>query len=103
MAMKKLLLAIVSLLPSAVFAAEAVNVNARDHSCAELGQIIRGNPKVFVRTGLGGRSFRHPPARCNLGDMYTTVSVKDANGKMCVLQYACITDPASFRNFSFSR
>ncbi|MDQ0320238.1 hypothetical protein QO002_002376 [Pararhizobium capsulatum DSM 1112] len=101
--MKILIFAVGLLLPSTSFAADALNINARDHDCAAIGKIIRDNKKVFVRTGFGGRSFRYPPARCNLGDMYTTVTVRDAKGQQCVLKYACINDPSSFYNFSFDR
>ena len=101
--MKTLIFAVALLFPATGFTADVLNVNARDHDCAAIGKIIRDNKKVFVRTGIGGRSFRYPPARCNLGDMYTTVTVRDAKGQQCVLQYACTTDPSSFRNFSFDR
>jgi hypothetical protein len=48
--------------------------------------------------GFGGRSFRYPPARCNLGDKYDTARVRDANGKLCLLDYECVYDPQSFYN-----
>lgn len=96
--MKHVALAVALLFPSAALAAEAVEVNARDHSCAELAQIIRKERAVFVRMGIGGRSFRYPPARCNLGDKYDTATVRDADGKMCRLDYECVYDPQSFYN-----
>ncbi|MBB2701828.1 UNVERIFIED_ORG: hypothetical protein GGI66_006554 [Rhizobium esperanzae] len=96
--MKIVVLAATLLLPSAALAVEAVEVNARDHSCAELTQIIRKDKAVFVRMGIGGRSFRYPPARCNLGDKYDSATVRDANGKMCRLDYECVYDPQSFYN-----
>ena len=101
--MRNLILSAAFLFSSAAHAVEAYQINARDHSCAEIAQTVRQHKAVFVRTGFGGRSFRHPPGRCNLGDKYTTVSVRDANGQMCVLNYACVNDPSSFYNFNFSR
>jgi len=86
-------------LPLPAFAASAVEVKAGDHSCGELAQIIRQNKKVFVRVGLGGRSFRYPPAQCDMGDKRSTTSVGDAEGRTCVLDYACVFDPASPYNF----
>ncbi|TBC58292.1 hypothetical protein [Rhizobium ruizarguesonis] len=73
--MKSVVLAVALLFPSVALAVEAVEVNARDHSCEELAQIIRKDKAVFVRMGFGGRSFRYPPARCNLGDKYDTARV----------------------------
>lgn len=96
--MKSTVLAVALLFPSAALALEAVEVNARDHSCEELAQIIRKDKAVFVRMGFGGRSFRYPPARCNLGDKYDTARVRDANGKLCLLDYECVYDPQSFYN-----
>ena len=46
--MKSVLLAFALLFPSAALAVEAVEVNARDHSCKELAQIIRKDKAVFV-------------------------------------------------------
>ncbi|MBX5103272.1 hypothetical protein HJB52_15500 [Rhizobium lentis] len=86
-------------LPLPVFAAGAIEVRAGDHSCGELARIIRQNKKVFVRVGLGGRSFRYPRAQCNMGDKRVTTSVRDAEGRACVLDYACVFDPASPYNF----
>ncbi|MDQ0322449.1 hypothetical protein QO002_004655 [Pararhizobium capsulatum DSM 1112] len=65
--MKAVIFAVAPLLPSTGFAADALKVNARDHDCAAISKIIRDNKKEFVSTGFGGRSFRYPPARCNLG------------------------------------
>ncbi|ANL34923.1 hypothetical protein [Rhizobium phaseoli] len=96
--MKIVVLAATLLLPSAALAVEAVEVKARDHSCEELTQIIRKDKAVFVRMGIGGRSFRYPPARCNLGDKYDSATVRDADGKMCRLDYECVYDPQSFYN-----
>ncbi|WSH63462.1 hypothetical protein U8Q05_17585 [Rhizobium ruizarguesonis] len=96
--MKSVVLAVALLFPSVALAVEAVEVNARDHSCEELAQIIRKDKAVFVRMGLGGRSFRYPPARCNLGDKYDTARVRDGNGKLCLLDYECVYDPQSFYN-----
>ncbi len=101
--MRTLIFALALLMPATGFAAEVRNINAKDYDCSGIVGVIRADKKVFVRTGFGGRSFRYPPARCNLGDMYTTVQVRDKNGRQCTLQYACITDPSSFRNFSFGR
>ncbi len=103
MMMKKMIFALTMSLPAAASAADALNIKARDHSCGELEQIIRQEKKVFVRSGIGGQSFRYPPARCNLGDMHVTARLKDANGKLCLLNYACVTNPADPRNFNFSR
>jgi hypothetical protein len=97
--MRNVILAIAALLlPSAAFAADAVEIKARDHSCAELSKFIRQNHKVFVRIGIGGRSFRYPPAQCRLGDKWATTSLRDRDGKLCVLDYACVYDPDSFYN-----
>jgi hypothetical protein len=96
--MRSVILAVALSLPLPAFAAGATEVNAGDHSCGELAQIIRQNKKVFVRVGFGGRSFRYPPARCNLGDKYDTARVRDANGKLCLLGYECVYDPQSFYN-----
>lgn len=101
--MKNLILAVALLSPTTAFAASAYEINARDYDCAGIRKVIGQHHKVFVRTGLAGRSFRAPPAQCDLGDMYTTVTVRDSKGQQCVLQYACITDPSSFRNFDFDR
>jgi hypothetical protein len=96
--MRNVILAAALLMPSAAFAVEAVEINARDHSCAELSQFIRQNKAVFVRIGFGGRSFRYPPAQCRLGDKRSNTSLRDATGKLCVLEYACVYDPQSFYN-----
>ncbi len=64
----------------------------------QIAQMIRQYKAVFVRSGFGGRSFRYPPARCRLGDKRDTISLRDANGRMCVLDYACVYDPDSFYN-----
>jgi hypothetical protein len=86
------------LVPSAASALEAVEVRARDHTCNELAQIIRQERAVFVRIGIGGRSFRSPPAQCSLGDKRDTTSLRDKNGALCLLDYACEYDPTSFYN-----
>jgi len=99
--MKNMILTVAFLLPSSALAVEAVEVNARDYSCNQLAQIIRQEKAVFVRVGFGGRSFRYPPARCRLGDKRDTTSLRDANGRMCILDYACVYDPASSYNWSF--
>ncbi|MBX5009648.1 hypothetical protein HJB67_06630 [Rhizobium lentis] len=96
--MKSVAVAFVLLFPSAALAVEAVEVKAMDHSCEKLAQIIRKEKAVFMRMGIGGRSFRYPPARCNLGDKYDTATVRDADGKMCRLDYECVYDPQSFYN-----
>lgn len=96
--MKHLIFAAVLLLPSAASALEAVEVNARDHSCRELAQIIQQKKAVFVRIGIGGRSFRYPPAQCRLGDKYDVARIRAANGEICVLDYECVYDPQSFYN-----
>ncbi|OWV85436.1 hypothetical protein ATY78_25860 [Rhizobium sp. R635] len=86
-------------LPLPAFAAGVTEVKANAHSCGEIAQIIRQNKKVFVRVGFGGRSFRYPPAQCGPGDKRSTGSFRDAEGKQCVLDYACVYDPASLYNF----
>jgi hypothetical protein len=96
--MRNAILAAVFLLPSAALAVETVKANARDHSCGELAQIIRQSKAVFVRAGIGGRSFRYPPAKCELGDKRATVSIRDASGNQCRLDYACVYDSGSFYN-----
>ena len=101
--MKKLIIAIACLIPTAGFADEAYEIRSRDHTCAEISQIIREHKKVFVRTGFAGRSFRSPPVQCPLGEMYTTARIRDANGQMCVLDHSCIMDPSSFYNRSVFR
>lgn len=96
--MRSLILAAAFLLPTAAFAVEAVEVNARDHSCRELAQIIQQKKAVFIRMGIGGWSFRYPPLQCRLGDKYDVARVRAANGEMCVLNYECVYDPQSFYN-----
>jgi hypothetical protein len=96
--MKYLILAAALLLPSAALAVEAVEINARDHSCRELAQFIQQKKAVFIRMGFGGRSFRYPPAQCRLGDKYDVARLRAANGEMCVLNYECVYDPQSFYN-----
>jgi hypothetical protein len=96
--MKSIIVAVALLFPSVALAVEAVEVNAGDHTCEELAQIIRQDKAVFIRMGIGGRSFRYPPARCNLGDKYDTARIRDAKGKLCVLDYQCVYDPQSFYN-----
>ncbi|OWV74206.1 hypothetical protein ATY75_07930 [Rhizobium sp. N122] len=86
-------------LPLPAFAAGAKEVKASAYSCGELAQIIRQNKKVFVRVGFGGRSFRYPPAQCSMGDKRTSTNFRDAQGKQCILDYACVYDPASPYNF----
>ncbi|SCB57494.1 hypothetical protein GA0061105_102487 [Rhizobium aethiopicum] len=97
--MKTVIFVLVLSLPLPVFAAGAVEIRAGEHRCGELAQIIRQNKKVFVRVGLGGHSFRYPPAQCGMGDKRTSTSVRDAEGRACVLDYACVFDPASPYNF----
>ncbi|OWV78440.1 hypothetical protein ATY77_28970 [Rhizobium sp. R634] len=97
--MKSLIFALALLLPIPAFAAGVREVKANVHSCGEIAQIIRENKKVFVRVGFGGRSFRFPPAQCGPGDKRVTTSFRDAGGKQCVLDYACVYDPASLYNF----
>ncbi|MBB3659274.1 hypothetical protein FHX15_004538 [Rhizobium sp. BK650] len=96
--MRGLILAAAVMLPTAAFAVEAVEVNVREHSCRELAQIIQQKKAVFIRTGIGGRSFRYPPARCSLGDKYDVARIRAANGEICVLDYECVYDPQSFYN-----
>jgi hypothetical protein len=96
--MKIAIFAAALLIPSAAFALDAVEVRARDHSCAELAQIIRQEKAVFVRIGIGGRSFRYQPQQCSLGDKSTTTSLRDKNGQLCILDNACVYDPQSFYN-----
>ncbi|TCL70670.1 hypothetical protein [Rhizobium sp. BK251] len=98
--MKNLILAAAFLLPSAVLAAQAVEVDARALTCNQIVQTIRQHKAVFVRTGFGGRSFRYPPSRCSLGDRRVTVSLQDINRKRCTLDYACVGDPNSIYNMS---
>jgi hypothetical protein len=97
--MRNVILAAAVLLPLAAFGAETVKVDARAHTCNELAQIIRQSNKVFVRVGIGGRSFRYPPAKCSLGDKRSTTNLRDSKGKQCILDYACVYDPSSFYNF----
>ncbi|MBA5802889.1 MULTISPECIES: hypothetical protein [Rhizobium] len=97
--MRSIIFAVALSLPLPVFAAGPIEVKAGDHSCGELAQIIRQNKKVFVRIGFGGRSFRYPPAQCSMGEKRTTTSFRDAEGKQCILDYACVFDPASPYNF----
>lgn len=96
--MRKLIFAAALLIPSAAFAVDAVEVKARDHSCEELARIISQQHAVFVRVGFGGFSFRSPPAQCNLGDKRDVTTLRDMNGKLCYLDYACVYDPQSFYN-----
>ena len=97
--MRSVIFAVALSLPLPAFAADAITVKASEHSCSELTQIIRQNKKVFVRVGFGGRSFRYPPAQCSAGDKRTTTSLRDAQGKQCILDYSCVFDPASPYNF----
>ncbi|OWW05306.1 hypothetical protein ATY81_05030 [Rhizobium sp. R72] len=97
--MRNVVLAAVLLLSSASFAGAVTQINARDHTCGEIAQIIRQEKKVFVRVGIGGRSFRYPPARCGPGDKRETTNLRDAEGKQCLLDYACVYDPESLYNF----
>ena len=102
--MRNALFAVVfALVPSAVLAIEAVEVNARDHSCAELAQIIRHDKAVFVRAGFGGHSFRAAPAQCSLGDKRAVARIRDRSGALCVLDQACVYDPNSFYNWDVRR
>ncbi|MEZ2128896.1 MULTISPECIES: hypothetical protein [unclassified Sinorhizobium] len=96
--MRNLIFAAAFLLPSAALAVQAVEVNARSYTCNQIAQIIRQSKAVFVRIGIGGRSFRYPPARCNPGDKRVTTSFRDATGQLCVLDYACDYDPESIYN-----
>ncbi len=86
------------LLSSPSFAGASKQINARDHICSKIAQIIR-QEKKFVRVGIGGRNFRYPPARCGPSDKRGTTSLRDANGKQCLLDYACVYDPESLYNF----
>ncbi|MBY5400678.1 hypothetical protein [Rhizobium leguminosarum] len=97
--MRSVILVVALSLPLPVFGAGVMNVKASEHSCSELAQIIRQNKKVFVRMGFGGRSFRYPPAQCSMGDKRTTTSLRDGEGKQCILDYSCVFDPASPYNF----
>jgi methionine synthase II (cobalamin-independent) len=97
--MKNMVLAAALLLSSASFAGAVTQINAREHTCAEIAQIIRQEKKLFVRVGIGGRSFRYPPAKCGPGDKRDTTNLPDATGKQCVLDYACVYDPQSLYNF----
>lgn len=92
------ILAATLFVPSTAFSAGALNVDARAHTCSQISQIIRQNKKVFVRSGFGGSSFRYPPAKCGLGYARSTANVRDATGKQCVLDYACVYDSGSFYN-----
>jgi hypothetical protein len=96
---KGVILAAAFLIPTAAFAAESLKVDSRTHTCSDLAQIIRQNKSVFVRVGIGGRSFRYPPAKCKLGEKRGTTNLRDASGKQCILDYACVYDPQSFYNF----
>jgi hypothetical protein len=89
---KAVILAFVFLIPPAAFAAQPLTVDGRTHTCSELAQIIRQNKSVFVRVGIGGRSFRYPPAKCRLGEKRDTTSLRDASGRQCILDYACVYD-----------
>ena len=97
--MRSIILIVALSLPLPAFAAGVKEVKASEHSCSELAEIIRQNKKVFVRVGFGGRSFRYPPAQCSMGDKRTGTSFRDAQGKQCILDYACVFDPASPYNF----
>lgn len=97
--MKSVIFAVALSLPLPAFAAGVMEVKAKEHSCGEIAQIIRENKKVFVRAGFGGRSFRYPPAQCGPGDKRSMTGFRDAEGKQCVLDYACVYDPASLYNF----
>ncbi|ANM04929.1 hypothetical protein B5K05_16285 [Rhizobium phaseoli] len=97
--MRSMILVVALSLPLPALAAGTMEVRAKDHSCDEIAQIIRQNKKVFVRVGLGGRSFRYPPAQCSMGDKRSTTSFRDGEGKSCVLDHACVFDPASPYNF----
>ncbi len=97
--MKNMVLAAALLLSSASFAGAVTQINAREHTCAEITQIIRQEKKLFVRVGIGGRSFRYPPAKCGPGDKRDTTNLQDATGKQCILDYACVYDPQSLYNF----
>ncbi|MBY2922800.1 hypothetical protein [Rhizobium leguminosarum] len=89
--MRSVIFVVALSLPLPAFAAAVMNVKASEHSCSELTQMIRQNKKVFVRVGFGGRS--------SMGDKRTTTSLRDAGGKQCILDYACVFDPASPYNF----
>ena len=96
--MRTMIFAALLLSPSMAFAVEAYEIRSSDHDCSGISAIIRQHKAVFVRAGFGGRSFRYPPASCDLGDKYETVHLRDMNGEMCVLDYACVRDPMSFYN-----
>ncbi|MBW9112096.1 hypothetical protein JNB88_00340 [Rhizobium cauense] len=97
--MKNVALAAALLLSSTSVAGADAQINARDHTCSQIAQIVRQEKKVFVRVGIGGRKFRYPPARCGPSDKRGTTSLRDANGRQCLLDYACVYDPESFYNF----
>jgi hypothetical protein len=97
--LRHVIIAAAVLLSSASIAAAAAEINARDHTCSEVAQFIRQNKSVFVRVGIGGRTFRYPPAKCKLGDKRDRTNFRDSAGKQCVLDYACVYDPQSFYNF----
>ncbi|WP_064711611.1 hypothetical protein [Rhizobium bangladeshense] len=97
--MKSVIFAVALLLPSAAFAGGAIEIKASAHSCGEIAQIIRQSKKAFVRVGFGGRSFRYPPAQCSRGDKRSTASFRNAEGRQCVPDYACVYDPASLYIF----
>jgi hypothetical protein len=61
--MRSIVLAFALLLPSAVLAADAVEIDAGTHTCEQIARTISDSKAVFVRMGFGGRSFRYPPAR----------------------------------------
>lgn len=96
--MRNLILAAAFLLPSTALAVQAVEVNARSYSCNQIAQIIRQSKAVFVRIGIGGRSFRYPPATCYPGNKRVTTRFRDGNGQLCILDYACDYDPESIYN-----
>jgi len=96
--MRNVIFAAAFLIPSAALALDAVEVRARDHTCNELAQIIRQEKAVFVRIGIGGRSFRYQPEQCSLGDKRETTTLRDKNGALCLLDYSCEYDPQSFYN-----
>ncbi|WHO75081.1 hypothetical protein [Rhizobium sp. BT03] len=97
--MRSVILIVALSMPLPAFAAGTKEVKASEYSCGELAQIIRQNKKVFVRVGFGGRSFRYPPAQCSMGDKRADTSFRNAEGKQCILDYACVFDPASPYNF----
>jgi hypothetical protein len=75
--------------------ANTVEIRASEHTCTELAQAIRHYGRVFIRMGIGGRSFRYPPNTCSFGEKYASIYFLDMNDQKCLLDYACVRDPQS--------